>query len=111
MNGDHMRFDSRWPTLAKVAKSSRQRIEREAVTGGEDDWAAWWERAGAISHLAPLKARRDAFFAARSPKRATSGEDCPVDFHVAALRHAGFTEAGTAWQMLDNYVIFARKAR
>lgn len=111
MNGDHMRFDSRWPTLAKVAKSSRQRIEREAVAGGEDDWAAWWERAGAISRLAPLKARRDAFFAARSPKRATSGEDCPVDFHVAALRHAGFTEAGTAWQMLDNYVIFARKAR
>jgi hypothetical protein len=108
MNGDHMRFDSRWPTLAEVAKSVRQRIEREAVANGEDDWAAWWKRAGAIPRLAELKARRDAFFSAQKPKRATSAEDCSVDFHVAALRHAGFSEAGTAWQQLDNYVVFGR---
>ncbi|MDQ0473961.1 class I SAM-dependent methyltransferase [Labrys wisconsinensis] len=109
MNGDHMRFDSRWPTLAKVAKSTRQRIEREAVAKGEDDWDAWWERAERIPRLAGLKARRDAFFAARPPKRRTSGDDCSVDFHVAALRHAGFAETGTVWQQLDNYVVFGRR--
>lgn len=109
MNGDHMRFDSRWPTLATVAKSTRQRIEQEAVDNGEDDWTAWWGRAGATSRLAPLKEQRDAFFGSRPPKHATSGEDCSVDFHVSALRHAGFAEAGTAWQMLDNYVVFGRK--
>jgi SAM-dependent methyltransferase len=109
MNGDHMRFDSRWPTLAHVAKSVRQRIEREAVSNGEDDWQAWWERAGKTPRLAVLKERRDAFFASRRPKRVTSGEDCSVDFHVAALRHAGFAEAGTVWQQLDNYIVFGRK--
>ncbi|WP_265975022.1 class I SAM-dependent methyltransferase [Brucella intermedia] len=109
MNGDHMRFDSRWPTLAGVAKSVRQRVEREAVEKGEDDWAAWWERAGNIPRLAPLKAQRDALFSAKRPKRVTSGEDCSVDFHVAALRHAGFAETGPVWQQFDNYVIFGRK--
>lgn len=109
MNGDHMRFDSRWPTLAQVAGTVRQRIEQEAVEKGEDDWATWWARAESIPQLAPLKAQRDALYATKSPRRTTSGEDCSVDFHVAALRHAGFAEAGTAWQQFDNYVVFGRK--
>ncbi|WEF24873.1 class I SAM-dependent methyltransferase [Paracoccus sp. S3-43] len=109
MNGDHMRFDARWPTLRSIAQTIRQRIEQAAVKSGEDDWATWWQRAERIPRLAPLKAQRDAFYAARPPKRAGSGEDCPVDFHIAALRHAGFAEVGTAWQMLDNYVVFGRR--
>lgn len=109
MNGDHMRFDAHWPTLKSVAGIVRQRAEHEAVKNGEDDWAAWWERAGQIPRLAPLKAARDAFYAARPAKRAASGEDCSVDLHVAALRHSGFTEVGTAWQMLDNYIVFGRR--
>lgn len=109
MNGDHMRFDTRWPTLKSVASNVRRRVEEEAVSKGEDDWAQWWERAERLPRLAPLKAARDAFYASRPSKRASSGEDCPVDFHIAALRHAGFSEVGTAWQMLDNYVIFGRR--
>ncbi|CAH1692917.1 Methyltransferase family protein [Hyphomicrobiales bacterium] len=109
MNGDHMRFDSRWPTLGRAAATIRQRIEREAVANGEDDWATWWARAGAIPRLAALKDKRDAFYASRRPKRATSGEDCSVDFHLAAMRHAGFAEVGTAWQQFDNYVVFGRR--
>lgn len=109
MNGDHMRFDARWPTLKSVALNTRRRIEEEAVAEGDDDWAQWWQRAESLPRLAPLKAARDAFYASRPGKRASSGEDCPVDFHIAALRHAGFSEVGTAWQMLDNYVIFGRK--
>lgn len=109
MNGDHMRFDARWPTLEHVARETRQRIEEAAVKNGEDDWAAWWERAGKNQRLAPLKEQRDAFFASRAPKRKTSNPDCSVDFQVSALRHAGFTETGTAWQHLDNYIVFGRK--
>lgn len=109
MNGDHMRFDARWPTLTAVARVARDRVLDQAVRAGEDDWAAWWARAAAMPELAALKAERDAFFAARPAKRGTSGEDCSVDFHVAALRHAGFAEVGTAWQMLDNYVVFGRR--
>ena len=108
MNGDHMRYDARWPTLATAASALRGRVERSAVAQGEDDWAGWWERAGRTQRLAPLKARRDAFYASRPPKASTSAEDCSVDFHIAALRHAGFLEAGTVWQQLDNHVIFGR---
>lgn len=109
LNGDHMRFDARWPTLASVANVVRGRIERAAVAAGEDDWDAWWQRAETLPRLAPLKTQRDAFYATRPPKRPTSGVDCSVDFHVAALRHAGFAEVGTAWQQLDNYVVFGRR--
>lgn len=109
MNGDHMRYDSRWPTLAGIARSTRQRVEKEAVDKGVDDWATWWDRASKIPRLAVLKEKRDAFFASKTPKRSTSGEDCSVDFHVAALRHAGFSEAGTIWQHFDNYVVFGRR--
>lgn len=109
LNGDHMRFDGRWPTLAVAARAVRERVERAAVAAGEDDWAAWWERAERVARLAPLKAQRDVFYAQRPPRRATSHVDCSVDFHVAALRHAGFAEAGTIWQQLDNYVIFGRR--
>ena len=110
LNGDHMRYDSCWPTLAAVAKAARQRVERAAVAAGGDDWEAWWERAAAIPRLAALKERRDAFYASRRSKRPTSGEDCSVDFHLAALRHAGFAEVGTVWQQFDNYVLFGRRA-
>ncbi len=109
MNGDHMRFDRRWPTLETAAKSVRKRIEADAVARGEDDWEMWWRKAETNPYLAPLKAARDAFYASRVPKRATSGEDCSVDFHIAAMRHAGFSETGTAWQMLDNYIVFGRR--
>jgi len=109
MNGDHMRFDTRWPTLAKVAKTHRRRVEQAALADGHDDWEVWWARAAASPRLAALKQRRDAFYAARQARRATSGEDCSVDFHIAALRHAGFEEVGTAWQQFDNYVVFGRR--
>lgn len=109
MNGDHMRFDARWPTLAQVSKIVRDRAEGAAVAKGEDDWAAWWAQAEAIPTLAPLKVRRDAFFASRRPKRSSSGEDTSVEFHLAAMRHAGLTEVGTAWKHFDDYVVFGRK--
>lgn len=67
MNGDHMRYDARWPTLARVAKVVRDRAESAAVANGEDDWATWWARAQAIPALGSLKDRRDAFFASRKP--------------------------------------------
>lgn len=109
LNGDHMRFDGRWPTLRSVAKMVRDRKEAEAVENGADDWAAWWASVAELPRLAALKTARDAFFASRPPKRKTSGDDCSVDFHVAALRHAGFSETGTAWQNFDNYVVFGRR--
>lgn len=72
---------------------------------------ATWQRAAQIPRLAPLKAQRDAHFARRPLRRASEDEDCSLDFHLAALRQAGFAEAATVWQQLDNYVVFARLAQ
>ncbi|OVZ70403.1 SAM-dependent methyltransferase, partial [Pseudomonas aeruginosa] len=47
----------------------------------------------------------------RPLRRASEDEDCSLDFHLAALRQAGFAEAATVWQQLDNYVVFARLAQ
>jgi SAM-dependent methyltransferase len=111
MNGDHMRFDRHLPTLMKIAQATREKIERDTLEQGEDDWASWWMKAGQIPCLAELKAKRDARYALRKPKRKNSAEDCSVAFHLASLRHAGFTEAETLWQHYDNYIIFGRKPR
>ncbi|HBP1723777.1 TPA: class I SAM-dependent methyltransferase [Pseudomonas aeruginosa] len=53
----------------------------------------------------------DAHFARRPLRRASEDEDCSLDFHLAALRQAGFAEVATVWQQLDNYVVFARLAQ
>jgi hypothetical protein len=103
-----MRYDARLPTLAAVSRFVRKRVEDRAVAAGEDDWAGWWERAARLPQLADFKERRDAFYASRKPKSTSSGEDCSVDFHIASLRHAGFLEAGIAWQHFDNYVVFGQ---
>lgn len=109
MNGDHMRFGHHLPTLRNVAQEIREKIERDTVEKGEDDWASWWLKAEQIPCLTELKAKRDARYALRKPKRKNSGEDCSVEFHLASLRHAGFTEADTLWQHYDNYILFGRK--
>jgi hypothetical protein len=43
-----------------------------------------------------LKEKRNAYNASRGPKQSSGGGDFSVDFHIAALRHAGFTEVGIA---------------
>ncbi|OBC04211.1 hypothetical protein A5784_01470 [Mycobacterium sp. 852013-50091_SCH5140682] len=51
-----------------------------------------------------LAAVRDERFAERPAPPSTA-----VDFHVSALAQAGFTEVGTVWQLLDDYVVLGVK--
>ncbi|MGU2500952.1 class I SAM-dependent methyltransferase [Pseudomonas aeruginosa] len=111
LNADHMRYDRRWPGLAELSRKHRERVLQASVASGADSWEDWWQRAAQIPRLAPLKAQRDAHFARRPLRRASEDEDCSLDFHLAALRQAGFAEAATVWQQLDNYVVFARLAQ
>ncbi|HHG4574253.1 TPA: class I SAM-dependent methyltransferase [Pseudomonas aeruginosa] len=111
LNADHMRYDRRWPGLAELSRKHRERVLEASVASGADSWEDWWQRAAQIPRLAPLKAQRDAHFARRPLRRASEDEDCSLDFHLAALRQAGFAEAATVWQQLDNYVVFARLAQ
>ncbi|MDO8185303.1 class I SAM-dependent methyltransferase [Conexibacter sp. JD483] len=100
LNGDHFRFDGRTPTLRALAAAHDTATQQAAWAAGAPSWDAWWERAHAIDGGAALAAERSARFDHRPPPPPTA-----VDLHLAALAQAGFAEAGTVWQLLDDYVV------
>lgn len=104
LNADHLRFDGRSPTLLAVSERHDARTQADDFAAGALDYAAWHARAAEESELAALRPEREKRFANRPPQPLS-----PLEFHLAALRAAGFTETGTAWQYLDDYVVLARK--
>jgi SAM-dependent methyltransferase len=104
LNADHLRFDDRSPTLRDLSERHDQRTQRDDFAAGALDYAAWYAEAAREPQLAGLLPVREQRFATRPPQPLS-----PLEFHLAALRTAGFTEAGTVWQYLDDYVVFARR--
>ncbi|MBB4661309.1 class I SAM-dependent methyltransferase [Conexibacter arvalis] len=104
LNGDHFRFDSRSPALRRFAAIHDEATQRRAHAAGAPTWDAWWAAARARPGAELLAAERDRRFDGRPSPPPTA-----VDFHVAALAQAGFAEAGTAWQLLDDYVVLGVK--
>ncbi|MEU6411129.1 class I SAM-dependent methyltransferase [Microbispora sp. NPDC046933] len=104
LNADHLRFGAEHPTLREVSERHEKRVQEAAFAGGACTWDEWWALAGRLPDLAGLLAERERRFADRPPQPLA-----PLAFHLAALQTAGFTEVGTAWQYLDDYVVFARR--
>jgi SAM-dependent methyltransferase len=104
MNGDHFRFDTRSPVLRRLAASHDQATQQRAHAAGALTWGTWWADVRAQPGAAELAALRDDRFAGRPDSPETA-----VDFHLAALAQAGFTEVGTVWQLLDDYVVLGMK--
>lgn len=104
VNGDHQPFAAHRPTLRRIAADHDAATQQAAYATGAIDWDHWWQQAEAIDELAPIVASRHQLFAERPPSTPT-----PVEFHLAALRQAGFAEVATAWQYLDDYVLYARR--
>jgi SAM-dependent methyltransferase len=95
VNADHMPDDG-LPGLTErlMERAGAQRAARYAA-GAAVSWPDWWARAGAHEVLGPLTAERERIY----PSAAHSAEWLPpVSWHVAALRAAGFTEAGVLWR-------------
>jgi SAM-dependent methyltransferase len=70
------------------------RFERQRRAGREDRrarWDAWWERASREPALQPAMTQRRAVFETTYPTEEFSP---PADWHIAAMRDAGFAEAG-----------------
>jgi SAM-dependent methyltransferase len=75
--------------------------------GGDDGrvlWDAWWEQASSDPALQPAMAQRGAVFESTYPTEAFSP---PAGWHVAALRDAGFAEAGVVWRSGSAAVVAA----
>jgi len=103
-NADHLRFIESRPFFAELARRDDERTQAVDRGNGALDWDEWWAWLVAepeFAALAPERARR---FSDRPPN-----PDLSLDFHVAALRTAGFAEAGPVWQHLDDYVVAARR--
>ncbi|GAB2495505.1 class I SAM-dependent methyltransferase [Streptosporangium sandarakinum] len=104
LNADHLRFGDDRPALRRLSAEHDTAVQREAFTDGAATWQQWWDLAARHPELAPLLPERERRFADRPPQPPAS-----LEFHLAALRTAGFTEVGTVWQYLDDYVVFARR--
>lgn len=104
LNGDHFRFDARTPIIRDWAVRHDDATQTAAFAAGAPAWDRWWDALRSAPGMAPLAAERDRRFALRTGSPATA-----VDFQLAALAQAGFRESGTAWQLLDDYVVYGVK--
>jgi SAM-dependent methyltransferase len=84
------------------------RVERERRTArlpdGSSDWNAWWDNAARDSALRAASDERRAVFPTSYPAEEFSP---PAEWHIAALRDAGFAEAGVVWRSGTGAVVAA----
>jgi SAM-dependent methyltransferase len=88
-------------------ESALAKIEQRRRASSEDRrarWDAWWEKAASDPALEVAMAQRHAVFPTSYPTEEFSP---PADWHIAALRDAGFTEAGVVWRSGVGAVIAA----
>ncbi|MBW0101937.1 class I SAM-dependent methyltransferase [Pseudonocardia sp. KRD-291] len=104
LNADHLRYDDRDPMLRSLSAEHDRRWQRTHFAAGAQSWDQWWADAEQLPDLAERMADRRDRFADRPPQ-----PDAPLHFHLSALRTAGFAEAATVWQYLDDYVVLARR--
>ncbi|MGD0249498.1 MAG: class I SAM-dependent methyltransferase [Thermoplasmata archaeon] len=105
LNGDHLPWGPRSKGLSRLAERVRRRRTRGATRGPRwNAWRAWWKDAEALPELAPYfqEHRRRA---ARHPRHG----DTPVEFHVEALRRAGFHDVAAVWGGFEDWVLYARR--
>jgi hypothetical protein len=101
-NADHMP-DPGLPGLSsRLTQTTSDRASQFRQDTGAKDWKQWWTGLRDIPELAAALAERDA----APPDAAHTGSNESSAWHVAALRHAGFVEAGLTWRgHLDALVV------
>jgi trans-aconitate methyltransferase len=96
INADQMPDDD-LPALSKrlLAHEDARREARQAA-GVVASWQGWWDRVRETAEFRTPMAERDRIY---PPGRTGHTEWLPpASWHVAALRDAGFTEAGIVWR-------------
>lgn len=101
LDGDHFRYDDRTPRLRGWAAAHDARTQEAAFGAGVDTWDEWWTALAAEPGMAGLVAERERRFADR-----TGSDAMAIDFRLAALAQAGFSESGTVWQLFDDFVVY-----
>jgi SAM-dependent methyltransferase len=104
LNGDHLTFGAAMPTFARLSEHvlDGQWTDAAFAARGIETSEQWWQAVGREPALAPQLAARARLFAGKERPEPPS-----YDFHVAALRGAGFREVGTIWQSFSDRVLMA----
>jgi SAM-dependent methyltransferase len=104
-NADHLAFGSRLPTFARLSDRALEQQWSDAAFAarGIETAEQWWAELSVEPGVEPLLAERKRRFAGKQ-RQETSPD---FDFHVAALRDAGFREIDTIWQALSDRVLMA----
>lgn len=105
MNADHLFYDAQHtPWLSAYAPAARAVFQQDAVAADSVmGWEEWWAAATGMPGWEQEAAERERVWADDHPTVKVS-----LEFHVAALRAAGFTETGQLYQLLDDRIVFAR---
>ncbi|NLE82258.1 MAG: class I SAM-dependent methyltransferase [Rhodococcus sp.] len=104
LNADHLRFDDGRRLFSLLSDADDRRSQERGRTEGSLTWNEWFTAATEQGPWAKYADERTRRFANRPPN-----PDLSPDFHIGALRIGGFGEAGTLWQLYDDYVILAQK--
>ena len=99
-NADHL-SQAAGSFLGKVGEADDREHQRASFTRGVADWDGWWATLRESDGFAELVAERDRRFAHSPENRKPT-----APLHTEALRCAGFSEVGTLWQYLDDYVVY-----
>jgi SAM-dependent methyltransferase len=94
INADHMPEESLPGLNQRLSEWADARREASYATGARLSWQAWWERVAADPALAPLARKRALIY----PGGHSAEWHPPAQWHVDALRKAGFSEAGVVWR-------------
>jgi SAM-dependent methyltransferase len=108
LNGDNFAFAPNLPSFNQLRqwKKDTHWSDESFKERGQETWAEWWEALGREPAAQPLIAERERRFGWM--KGVNSEWQQPIwDVHIAALKDAGFREAGAIWQHLDNRVLMA----
>ncbi len=105
LNADHLAFGSRLPTFARLSDGALEQQWSDAAFAarGIETAEQWWAALSAEPGMEPLLAERKRRFAGMQRQEISPD----FDFHVAALRDAGFREVDTIWQVLSDRVLLA----
>ena len=104
LNADHLYFDGATePFLKGVAEAQRERFRLAALESGAMTWEAWWEAARSVPGWEAEAKQWEERWSDKSPTVKVS-----LEFHLSALRAAGFVETTHIFRWFDDVVVYAR---
>jgi SAM-dependent methyltransferase len=91
------------PQLGNALEAVEAGLRDRVRADGRPGWEEWWDLAAADPVLADAVEERRRFFGGNHPAEF----DPPADWHVRALRDAGFSEAGVAYRWGNGALVAA----